>query len=191
MVERFELDFHGLYGEDAYMAKAENGEFVRYSDYADLEAKLAAVHDRAKQAAAMCEAGYGVSAYNVATSILSAIEPAATCNESLQVVPAAPESQQEPVAYRIHAPEDEHYGTGPDRLQFHPLAQYDLDNGYRQTPLYAHPPAQAVTEAMVEAAQEAYRRVGKQHHWHPSWPDDDAMREILSAALKAAMEAGR
>lgn len=41
----------------------------------------------------------------------------------------------------------------------------------------------AVTDKMVEAAQEAYRRVGKQHHWHPSWPDDDAMREILSAAL--------
>src|SRR5690606_33377380 len=41
MVERFELDFHGLYGEDAYMAKAETGELVRYSDYAALEAQLA------------------------------------------------------------------------------------------------------------------------------------------------------
>src|SRR5690606_22140860 len=41
MVERFELDFHGPYGEGAYMAKTETGEFVRYSDYAALEEKLA------------------------------------------------------------------------------------------------------------------------------------------------------
>lgn len=45
------------------------------------------------------------------------------------------------------------------------------------------PPEGAVTDEMVEAAQEAYRRVGKKHHWHPSWPGDDAIREILSAAL--------
>ena len=61
---------------------------------------------------------------------------------------AAPEGQQ-PVAYRVHAPADEHYGIGPDRLQFHPLAQYDLDTGYRQTPLYTRPSEQAVTEAMA------------------------------------------
>ena len=66
-------------------------------------------------------------------------------------VEAAAREGQQPVAYRIHAPEDDYYGTGADRLQFHPLAQHDLDNGYRQTPLYTRPSEQAVTEAMVEA----------------------------------------
>jgi len=61
----------------------------------------------------------------------------------------APEGRQEgkPRAYIVHAPEDDYYGTGPDRLQFHPLTQRDLDNGYRQTPLYTRPAEQAVTEA--------------------------------------------
>lgn len=48
--------------------------FVRYSDYAALEAQLANVKERAKDAASMCEAGYPVSAFNLATSILSALE---------------------------------------------------------------------------------------------------------------------
>lgn len=66
--------------------------------------------------------------------ILSALEPAASVGEQ----------DDEPVAYRVHAPEDEYYGVGPDRLQFHPLSQHDLDNGYRQTPLYTRPAEQAV-----------------------------------------------
>lgn len=71
---------------------------------------------------------------------------------ALTTEPAAPEGRQdnEPRAYIVHAPEDDYYGTGPDRLQFHPLAQHDLDNGYRQTPLYGRPAEQAVTEAEHE-----------------------------------------
>ena len=49
-------------------------------------------------------------------------------------------------AYIVHAPEDDYYGTGPDRLQFHPLAQHDMDNGYRQTSLFTRPSEQAVTD---------------------------------------------
>ena len=98
---------------------------------------------------------------------------------------------QEPRAYIVHTPEDEIYGTGPDRLQFHPLAQYDLDNGYRQTPLYTRPAEQEVTEAAralltqwdaFEAScgnqEEAYYKLAK--YARPHWN-----------ALKAAMEAGR
>ena len=106
--------------------------------------------------------------------ILSALEP------------AAPEGQQ-PVAYRVHAPADEHYGIGPDRLQFHPLAQYDLDNGYRQTPLYTRRAEQAVTEAMVEAALAAWDN----HRSVEGSAEADDFAPAMRAALKAAMEAGR
>lgn len=106
------------------------------------------------------------------------LDDAANALEALSALePAAPEGQQ-PAAYRVHAPADEHYGIGPDRLQFHPLAQYDLDNGYRQTPLYTRPAEQAVTEAMVEAA-------ASQLGFGPA----DSVR--IRAALKAAMEADR
>lgn len=94
--------------------------------------------------------------------------------------PAALEGQQ-PVAYRVHAPEDEYYGVGPDRLQFHPLSQHDLDTGYRQTPLYTRPSEQPVTEAMVEAAISI---MFHKHGWFPP-------RQVVKDALKAAMEAGR
>lgn len=87
----------------------------------------------------------------------------------------------EPRAYVVHAPEDDYCGTWPGRLQFHPLTQRDLDNGYRQTPLYTRPAEQAVTEAMVEAAREIIH--GARH----VYSDEDLAR----AALKAAMEAGR
>jgi hypothetical protein len=101
---------------------------------------------------------------------------------------SAPEGQQ-PVAYRVHAPADEHYGIGPDRLQFHPLAQYDLDNGYRQTPLYTRPSEQAVTEAMVERAFRdgiKYATICKVSDIDEAW-----RTSAVRADLKAAMEAGR
>lgn len=71
----------------------------------------------------------------------------------------APEAQQEPVAYRIHAPEDDYYGTGPDMLQFHPLAQHDIDNGYRQTPLYGRPALELSgnTGELIDKMAEAIR----------------------------------
>lgn len=50
----------------------EDGGYVRYSDYATLEEKLAKVRERAQEAAAMCEAGYPVSGFNL---ILSALLP--------------------------------------------------------------------------------------------------------------------
>ena len=97
--------------------------------------------------------------------------------------PAAPEGRQEPRAYIVHAPEDDYYGTGPDRLQFHPLAQHDMDNGYRQTPLYGHPSEQAVTEAMVEKVAQEIATAHKLHGRN--------FTAMARAALKAAMEAVR
>lgn len=120
--------------------------------------------------------------------ILSALEP------------AAPEGQQEPVAYRVHAPEDEYYGTGPDRLQFHPLSQHDLDYGYRQTPLYTRPSEQAVTEALVERMCrtpfiEGFTPTTDEWQRCETVQDQyDLMKRRIRegmAALKAAMEAGR
>lgn len=100
--------------------------------------------------------------------------------------PATPEGRQdnEPRAYIVHAPEDDYYGTGPDRLQFHPLAQHDLDNGYRQTPLYERPAEQAVTDEMVDAACEAFGLHERKHGL-------DHRQAGMRAALKAAMEEGR
>lgn len=73
----------------------------------------------------------------------------------------APEGRQdnEPRAYIVHAPEDDYYGTGPDRLQFHPLAQHDMDNGYRQTPLYGRPAHELSgnTGELIDKMAEAIR----------------------------------
>ena len=107
---------------------------------------------------------------------------------TLTTEPVAPEGRQEPRAYIVHAPEDDYYGTGPDRLQFHPLAQHDMDNGYRQTPLYGRPAEQAVTEAMVGAGAKAIVACRFEDE---SEPVTDYDLELSRAALKAAMEAGR
>lgn len=73
----------------------------------------------------------------------------------------APEGRQDnkPRAYIVHPPEDDYYGTGPDRLQFHPLAQHDLDNGYRQTPLYGRPAPELSwnTGELIDKMAEAIR----------------------------------
>src|SRR5690606_10496728 len=73
------------------------------------------------------------------TEVYAAIQIAAL--SALTTEPAAPEGRQEnePRAYIVHAPENDYYGTGSVSLQFHPLAQHDMDKGYRQTPLYEHP----------------------------------------------------
>jgi hypothetical protein len=134
--------------------------------------------------------------------------------ETLSTEPAAPEGRQddEPRAYIVHAPEDDHYGTGSDRLQFHPLAQHDLNNGYRQTPLYTRPTEQVVTEAGVEAAARYITKwlgfawdslhdgrvtdrgfpilTHGQFGWGFQGHKVD-MIDLARAALKAAMEAGR
>lgn len=53
----------------------------------------------------------------------------------------------------------------------------------------ASPPAQeAVTDAMVERAQDAYREAGEKRNWQHSWPDAESMREILTAALQLGKE---
>lgn len=39
MVKRYSMDFHGSHGEDAFMAKCDDGEYVLHSDYATLEAE--------------------------------------------------------------------------------------------------------------------------------------------------------
>ncbi|MFC6487306.1 hypothetical protein [Nitratireductor sp. GCM10026969] len=53
----------------------------------------------------------------------------------------AQEAGAEPVAYIVHCPDDEIYGNGPDKLQFHPLEERDVQGGYTQTPLFAYPGA--------------------------------------------------
>ena len=59
----------------------------------------------------------------------------------------------EPVAWLIHAPEDDYYGMGPVTLQFNPLEQYDLDKGYTQMPLYTRPPEIRLREALEHVTE--------------------------------------
>lgn len=88
--------------------------------------------------------------------ILSALEP------------AAPEGQQEPVAWGV-------FYRGK-------IVAVSLHKGYHYTvPLYTRPSEQAVTEAMVEAVRKLILDDVD------VWLSDDTIR----AALKAAMEAGR
>lgn len=103
--------------------------------------------------------------------ILSALEP------------AAPEGQQEPVAYvdlRILGS----IAMGRDAVDCtlyakpHKAALADI-------PLYTRPSEQAVTEAMVEAAVQAVRQYTRDTLFI------DEHRELVRTALKAAMEAGR
>lgn len=72
---------------------------------------------------------------------------------TMQAKPTLPaEGEREPVAnaYIIHCPADGIYGIGPPRLQFHTLSQHDLDDGYRQTPLYTHPAPQPDSAQRVD-----------------------------------------
>lgn len=94
-------------------------------------------------------------------SIVGASNPLRKALHALTTEPAAPEGRQdnEPRAYIVHAPEDDYYGTGPDRLQFHPLAQHDMDNGYRQIPLYGRPALELSgnTGELIDKKAEAIR----------------------------------
>lgn len=70
-------------------------------------------------------------------------------------------------------------------------AQADFDQRIRSA--LASPPSPAevtVDAAMIERAQEAYRMAGEKRHWHPTWPDADAMLEILTAALAQPSKEG-
>lgn len=71
MVERFEFTCPDC---DPDVVNVNHGRYARHSDYAALEAQLAEVREKAKQAAAMCEAGYAVNPLKLATSILTALE---------------------------------------------------------------------------------------------------------------------
>ncbi|KAB0538085.1 hypothetical protein [Pseudochrobactrum saccharolyticum] len=47
-LQRYDLDFHGLHGEDAYMRKDETGEYVLHSEAAKIIAEQAAEIERMK-----------------------------------------------------------------------------------------------------------------------------------------------
>lgn len=217
MVKRLTMSSHPLDG--AAMDAHPHGDYVLYSDFAELEAEVERLrlelHKRLAvdiDAALSRTGAVKVKALEweerktrLGTVWWSAPNPlgglsieAASENDKIAaqadyehrvisaLEPATPEGRQdnEPRAYIVHAPEDDYYGTGPDRLQFHPLAQHDLDNGYRQTPLYERPAEQAVTDEMVDAACEAFGLHERKHGL-------DHRQAGMRAALKAAMEEGR
>lgn len=63
----------------------------------------------------------------------------------------AERAARHPDAYRVHAPEDDYYGTGGDKLQFHPLTPSQIEYGETATPLYALTTEPATPEGEQEA----------------------------------------
>lgn len=107
--------------------------------------------------------------------------------QSGETGPAAPEGQQEPVAWQRRQQYSEIPGYIP-QWQFvskeEATGHFERRPGYEYRPLFTRPSEQAVTDEMVEAACEAFglheRKHGLDHR-------QAGMRE----ALKVAMEAGR
>lgn len=152
-----------------------------------------------------------------AEAFLSALEPAATCNESLQVEPAAPEGQQ-PVADALELSSNpgelidkmadaildwgSHYDDGPwETLPEDRKAGWrgDAERALAVVKEYLtarRPSKQAVTEAMVEAVQRI-RNTAMRQSIVARIPECGEFGGIAQDAdwlldtLKAAREAGR
>ena len=145
--------------------------------------------------------------------ILSALEPAATCNESLQVEPAAPEGQQ-PVTEALELSGNtgelidrmaaairdwgSHYDDGPwETLPEDRKAGWrgDAERALAVVKEYLTarlPSEQAVTEAMELARAVLAQSITAGHNVPGPTPEDiEKAFWALDAALKSAMEAGR
>lgn len=144
--------------------------------------------------------------------ILAALEPAATCNESLQVEPAAPEAQLAAFLKELSGNPGElidrmaaairdwgsHYDDGPwETLPEDRKAGWrgDAERALAVVKDYLtarRPSEQAVTEAMELARAVLAQSITAGHNVPGPTPEDiEKAFWALDAALKSAMEAGR
>ncbi|WP_313031788.1 hypothetical protein [Brucella sp.] len=144
--------------------------------------------------------------------IIAALEPAATCNESLQVEPAAPEAQLAAFLNDLSGENGElidmmaaairdwgsHYDDGPwETLSEDRKAGWrgDAERALAVVKDYLtarRPSEQAVTEAMELARAVLAQSITAGHNVPGPTPEDiEKAFWALDAALKSAMEAGR
>ncbi|QYM72870.1 hypothetical protein K1X45_15795 [Pseudochrobactrum sp. Wa41.01b-1] len=145
-LQRYDLDFHGLHGEDAYMRKDETGEYVLHSE----AAKIIAAKD-----ARIKELETDVSAY-----ILSAVDQDKR-RKALEAELAQIKAQ-EPVAYKV-------YGhIRPFFFRHEPLSDFEINIGFTADPLYAAPISDSL-KAKCDRYEQALDRISKMDRSHGSW----------------------